>query len=71
MPELDGIEATRVIRESAIKQPQIVAMTANAMPEDREACLRAGMNDYISKPIKLEILIDILKKTASKVAGNY
>jgi len=67
MPEMDGLEATRIIRSSSLKQPQIVAMTANAMPEDREACLQAGMNDYISKPVKLDILMDILKKTAARL----
>ena len=68
MPEMDGIQATKEIRESiSIQQPQIVAMTANALPEDRMACLEAGMDDYISKPIKLEILMDILKQTAISV----
>ncbi|EOR94681.1 sensory box histidine kinase/response regulator [Arcticibacter svalbardensis MN12-7] len=67
MPEMDGLEATSIIRSSFEKQPQIVAMTANALPEDREICLKAGMNEYISKPIKLEILMDILKQTASKI----
>lgn len=67
MPEMDGLEATRVIRSSLIKQPKIIAMTANAMPEDREACLQAGMNDYISKPIKLNILMDVLKESAEQL----
>jgi len=61
MPELDGLEATRRIRQNpTIKQPYIVAMTANAMPEDREECYRAGMNNYVSKPIKLELLVNVL-----------
>ncbi len=64
MPEMDGLEASRYIRQSNVKQPVIIAMTANAMPEDREACLQAGMNDYISKPINLEILVEKLKETA-------
>ncbi|MBC8051498.1 MAG: response regulator [Sphingobacteriaceae bacterium] len=64
MPEMDGLEATRVIRSTSAYQPQIVAMTANALPEDRQQCLQAGMNEYISKPIKLEELKDILVKTA-------
>jgi CheY-like chemotaxis protein len=57
MPGLDGIEATERLRQdSALKQPWIVAMTANAMTGDRERCLAAGMNDYVSKPVKLEEL---------------
>ncbi|WP_255903893.1 response regulator [Paradesertivirga mongoliensis] len=67
MPEMDLIEATRVIRATSVHQPQIIAMTANAMPEDREACLNAGINEYISKPIKLEIHVDVLKITAGKI----
>ncbi|MCF0040417.1 hybrid sensor histidine kinase/response regulator [Dyadobacter fanqingshengii] len=54
MPELDGLEATRWIRENAVDQPFIVAMTANAMREDQEACIQAGMDHYISKPLRLE-----------------
>jgi len=54
MPVLDGLEATRQIRSSAISQPFIIAMTANAMREDKEACLAAGMNHYLSKPLRLE-----------------
>jgi len=66
MPEMDGIQATQEIRNQSVRQPQIVAMTANALPEDKVACLQAGMNDYISKPIKLEILMDMLKKIAGE-----
>jgi CheY-like chemotaxis protein len=65
MPVMDGIEATKMIRScQLVKQPQIIAMTANAMAEDRERCLEEGMNDYISKPVKLEELIDILKNAS-------
>ncbi|MDF2433993.1 MAG: hypothetical protein JWP44_3624 [Mucilaginibacter sp.] len=63
MPEMDGLEATRYIRKHYKKQPIIIAMTANAMAEDREECLNAGMNDYIPKPVKLETLIAVLEET--------
>ena len=68
MPEMDGLEASRYIRQTNVKQPVIIAMTANALPEDREACLQAGMNDYISKPINLEILVGKLKETADRLS---
>ena len=51
MPEMDGLEATLLIRNLPEPQPVILAMTANAMPGDRERCLNAGMDDYISKPL--------------------
>lgn len=54
MPELDGLEATKRIRKQPIEQPYIIAMTANAMLEDREECMQAGMDDYISKPLRYE-----------------
>jgi CheY-like chemotaxis protein len=58
MPEMDGLEATRAIcREWPPEQrPRIIAMTANVMKEDREACLAAGMHDYLGKPIRVEEL---------------
>ena len=62
MPEMDGYEATRCIREKGFNDIPIVAMTANAMKGDRELCLEAGMNDYITKPIKREIVFQILEK---------
>ncbi len=68
MPEMDGIEATKHIRIHNIYQPKIVAMTANAFPEDREACLQAGMNEFISKPIQLEKFLSILKEIALSVS---
>jgi CheY-like chemotaxis protein len=56
MPEMDGIEATQQIRSKQIKQPCIIAMTAYALEGDRENCLDAGMDEYISKPIKKDEL---------------
>ena len=66
MPKMDGFEATRRIRdlESKVKNHKvpIVAITANAMRGDREQCLKAGMNDYISKPVTAQALADVLEK---------
>lgn len=62
MPDIDGVEATKIIRRKAGEQPVIIAMTANAMKEDRDKCINAGMNDYISKPINQGTLIELLKK---------
>jgi len=66
MPEMDGLEATRYIRKEHTAQPIIVAMTANAMLEDREECYRAGMDNYISKPIKLDSLVYLLQELTHK-----
>jgi CheY-like chemotaxis protein len=64
MPETDGLEATRQIRERlpAAEQPRIIAMTANAMQGDREICLEAGMDDYVSKPIRVHELVQALSR---------
>jgi CheY-like chemotaxis protein len=64
MPEMDGLEATRQIRQEfpPVAQPRIIAMTANALPGDREECLTAGMNDYISKPIQILELRALLER---------
>jgi len=64
MPEMDGLEATKMIRVCLSNQPVIIAMTANTLQGDREECLRAGMDDYISKPVNLEELINLLEKWA-------
>jgi CheY-like chemotaxis protein len=65
MPEMDGLEATRQIRATAGERSIIIAMTANAMDSDREECIQAGMDDYISKPIKLDTVVKMLEKWAS------
>lgn len=66
MPEMDGIEATRAIRSLEEAQQRrrtpIVAMTANAMQGDRERCLAAGMDDYLSKPIRSQELYALLER---------
>jgi len=56
MPEMDGLEAARLIRSEKVDRPYIIAMTAHAMKGDREVCLEAGMNDYVSKPVRMEEL---------------
>ena len=64
MPEMDGLTATeRICQEWQVgKRPQVIAMTANAMEGDRQICLNAGMNDYLSKPIRIETLMRVLSK---------
>jgi CheY-like chemotaxis protein len=62
MPEMDGVEATKALRQQGFDDIPIVAMTAHAMKGDRDKFLEAGMNDYISKPIKREIVFEILEK---------
>jgi PAS domain S-box-containing protein len=64
MPEMDGLMTTEQIRQHGLKieQPYIIAITANAMQGDREDCLAAGMNDYLSKPIRTEQLIHALQQ---------
>ena len=73
MPEMDGLEATRRIRGHlpTQRQPRIVAMTANALKGDRDRCLAVGMDDYISKPVKLEELARVLEQCqAQEIAGS-
>jgi CheY-like chemotaxis protein len=65
MPDMDGLEATSQIRAMQIKQPTLTALTANAMAGDRETYLKAGMDNYLSKPMK----IDSLKEMIGKMAG--
>ena len=66
MPQMDGFETTQIIRHLPVWQPYIIAMTANAMSNDREECLENGMNDYIPKPV---CLIEVINKL--KIAAEY
>lgn len=65
MPEMDGLEATQMIRNNMEKQPVIIAMTANAMQEDKDLCLNIGMNFYLPKPLRIEALLDVLTEAAN------
>jgi signal transduction histidine kinase/CheY-like chemotaxis protein len=65
MPKLDGFETTRIIRNSPMPQPVIIAFTANTMEGDETECLETGMDDYISKPVKLDELVGKLRKWGS------
>jgi CheY-like chemotaxis protein len=72
MPEMDGLEATRRIVTrwpSPAARPRIVAMTANAMQGDREECLAAGMDDYVTKPIRVDALVQALHAVPRQGAG--
>jgi len=60
MPGMDGLEATRMLRERGVRTP-IIAMTAHAMQGDRDKCLRAGMNAYVSKPIQPEEVFEAIE----------
>jgi CheY-like chemotaxis protein len=72
MPEMDGYEATRAIRAGeagGARHAPIVAMTANAMPGDRQRCLDAGMDDYLAKPVDVEALDRVLARWLPACAG--
>src|SRR5207342_2848774 len=77
MPVMDGLSATRVIRsaETGGRHVPIVALTGNAMPGDREACVAAGMDDYLAKPFSLTALRNVIDKwtgtsTAAPATAN-
>jgi len=67
MPEVDGLEATKQILDTVTTTPVIIAMTANAMKEDEEECLLAGMNDFISKPVTINTLKATIAKWSAKL----
>jgi len=65
MPEMDGLDATRALRDRERETEThipVVAMTAHAMEGDRERCLEAGMDDYVSKPINSDVLFEVIEK---------
>ena len=72
MPELDGLEATRQLRTGAAgprgMDITVIALTANAMDGDREACLAAGMNDFLSKPVSLQLLREAIERARARGA---
>ena len=66
MPVMDGYEATRLLREKGFTGVPIIGLSANAMKEDRQGALDAGMNDYLTKPIKQKALVTMLKQYLGK-----
>lgn len=64
MPEMDGMEATRIIRDRGYGDIPIIALTASVMEEDRIQCFKAGMDDYLAKPVKMHLLKEVLEKWA-------
>ncbi len=67
MPGVDGLEATRTLRLRLNKQPVIIAMTANTMHGDQDVCIRAGMDDYLCKPLELDEFLVQLEKWGSAI----
>ena len=72
MPEMDGFEATALIRqgENPAKRIPIIALTANAMKGDSERCFEAGMDDYLSKPVDLNLLAEALQRWTALPTGE-
>ena len=62
MPMMDGFEASKLIRQLRQDQPVIIAVTANALIGEREKCLEAGMDDYLSKPFQADQLVSLVRK---------
>lgn len=72
IPEMDGFQATAEIRrkEGSDDHVPIIAMTANAMAEDRDRCLAAGMDDYLSKPVQSSVLAEVLSRWVGGAASH-
>ena len=72
MPEMDGLEASRQIAQicGSARKPWIIAMTANAMQGDREACFNAGMDDYLSKPVQMPTLRNVLERASLEIMAK-
>jgi CheY-like chemotaxis protein len=66
MPGVDGIEATRRIRTLDLPQPYIIALTANAQKDDRDSCIAAGMDDFMTKPVRKVQLLETLHQVLSE-----
>lgn len=69
MPVMDGFQATAAIRAGPRRDVPIVAVTAHALPGDREKCLAAGMDDYITKPVKQERLLEVFRRWSDAQAA--
>lgn len=71
MPEMDGLEATRTIKRIYnVNRPVIIAMTASALQEEKELCFLAGVNDYLSKPAKMEHIEQMIEKWGKIILQN-
>ena len=71
MPEMDGLEATRIIRKNhAADDTPIIAMTAHALAEERDSCMAAGMNDYLAKPVTSESLVTMVARWSAHKADS-
>jgi CheY-like chemotaxis protein len=70
MPAMGGLETTRQLFATVRPRPRVVALTANALEEDRQACLRLGMRDYLTKPLRLEALRRVLREAAAARSGD-
>jgi CheY-like chemotaxis protein len=69
MPEMDGLEATRIIRKNPrFRSTPVVALTAKAMKEDQERCFQAGLSDYVTKPVDPEKLLSLIHAWFTRVS---